>query len=404
MMRILMLSATFPYPPTQGGTQVRTFNLLRYLRDRHTITLATQRAPETTPEDIAALREQVAELQVFKQPPAPPGTIAAKLGRFAQSWLTGVPAHVRSNCAAPMAAWVAAQVESGAFDGVTCEHSANEVYVRQGWQHQVRTVVNIHSSLSATCRQQLAMGTAEHDWRDRLNLPLLERYEHHFCRKFSHLVVTTPEDRAHFEALSPGAAMTVIPNGVDLDLFPMRAADPGGATLMFCGAMDNQPNIDAAQFLCREILPALRQQLPAVTVQLVGARPVAAVQALGALPGVTVTGKVPSMATALQGATVCVIPMRSGFGIKNKTLEAMAAGVPVVGSDRALEGLNADPHAALRANRVAEFVTAITALLQHPEQRRSLSVAGRALIEQEFTWAVAGARYEAVLTGTSAPY
>jgi glycosyltransferase involved in cell wall biosynthesis len=84
--------------------------------------------------------------------------------------------------------------------------------------------------------------------------------------------------------------------------------------------------------------------------------------------------------------------------------EAMAAGVPVVGSDRALEGLNADPHAALRANRVAEFVTAITALLQHPEQRRSLSVAGRALIEQEFTWAVAGARYEAVLTGTSAPY
>ncbi len=366
MMRILMLSATFPYPPTQGGTQVRTFNLLRYLRDRHTITLATQRAPETTPEDIAALREQVAELQVFKQPPAPPGTIAAKLGRFAQSWLTGVPAHVRSNCAAPMAAWVAAQVESGAFDGVTCEHSANEVYVRQGWQHQVRTVVNIHSSLSATCRQQLVMGTAEQGWRDRLNLPL--------------------------------------PNGVDLDLFPMRAADPGGATLIFCGAMDNQPNIDAAQFLCREILPALRQQLPAVTVQLVGARPVAAVQALGALPGVTVTGKVPSMATALQGATVCVIPMRSGFGIKNKTLEAMAAGVPVVGSDRALEGLNADPHAALRANTVAEFVRAITALLQHPEQRRSLSVAGRALIEQEFTWAVAGARYEAVLTGTSAPY
>ncbi|WP_417158760.1 glycosyltransferase family 4 protein [Spirulina subsalsa] len=401
-MRILMLSATFPYPPTQGGTQVRTFNLLRYLSDRHTITLATQRAPDTTPAEIAALRDQVAELQVFKQPPAPTATMTAKLGRFAQSWLTGIPAHVRSNCAAPMAAWVAEQVESGAFDVVTCEHSGNEVYVRPGWQHRLRTVVNIHSSLSATCRQQLVMGTAEQGWRDRLNLPLLERYEHHFCHKFSELVVTTPEDRAHFEALSPGSAMTVIPNGVDLDLFPLRQADPGGTTLIFCGAMDNQPNIDAAQFLCREILPAVRQRLPEITVQLVGARPVAAVQALGSLPGVTVTGKVPSMAAALQGATVCVIPMRSGFGIKNKTLEAMAAGVPVVGSDRALEGLKADPHGALRANGVAEFVTAIETLVQNPEQRRSLSAAGRALIEREFTWAVAGARYEAVLTGTPA--
>ncbi|NEO50341.1 MAG: glycosyl transferase family 1, partial [Moorea sp. SIO4A3] len=42
-MKILMLSATFPYPPTRGGTQVRTFNLLKHLKLSHDITMITQR-------------------------------------------------------------------------------------------------------------------------------------------------------------------------------------------------------------------------------------------------------------------------------------------------------------------------------------------------------------------------
>ena len=44
-MRILMISATFPYPPSLGGTQIRTFYLLRHLAQRHTVTLVTQDCP-----------------------------------------------------------------------------------------------------------------------------------------------------------------------------------------------------------------------------------------------------------------------------------------------------------------------------------------------------------------------
>ena len=42
-MRILSISATFPYPPHRGGTQVRTFNLLKYLAQNHEVTLVTQK-------------------------------------------------------------------------------------------------------------------------------------------------------------------------------------------------------------------------------------------------------------------------------------------------------------------------------------------------------------------------
>ncbi|MGL4497793.1 MAG: glycosyl transferase family 1, partial [Planktothrix sp.] len=47
-MKILMLSSTFPYPPTRGGTQVRTFHLMKYLTQRHHVTLLTQRGPNVT--------------------------------------------------------------------------------------------------------------------------------------------------------------------------------------------------------------------------------------------------------------------------------------------------------------------------------------------------------------------
>ncbi|MEA5421515.1 glycosyltransferase family 4 protein [Spirulina sp. CCNP1310] len=401
MMKILMISAPFPYPPSQGGTQVRTFNLLKQLSQDHAITLVTQRSGHVTDADIAQLREYVAELQVFPPPSPPLGGKWRKGWRFGQAWLTGVPAHIRSQICPQMRAWVAAQAPR--FTVITAEHTVNEVYLEPQWRDRAQVVANLHSSLSATVEQMLAAGTSDQGRRDRLNLPLLRRYEQGYCGKFSHLVVTTPEDRAQFQRLSPNTPITVIPNGVDLDLFPMRTVDPGGAQLMFMGAMDNQPNIDAAQFLCREILPPLRAIMPDVTVALVGARPGPAVQALGALPGVTVWGKVAVMVEALHEATLCVIPMRSGFGIKNKTLEALAAGVPVVGSDRALEGLTIDPQGAIRANTVGEFVAAIAGLLRSPEQRQALAQAGRQYIETHFTWQAAAARYATVLAGAMPP-
>nr|WP_256386565.1 glycosyltransferase family 4 protein [Hydrocoleum sp. CS-953] len=152
-----------------------------------------------------------------------------------------------------------------------------------------------------------------------------------------------------------------------------------------------------------EIFPKVQERYPDTTLALVGARPVPEVQELSTRPGVKVTGRVPSMAEYLHQATVCVIPMRTGFGIKNKTLEAMAAGTPVVASDRGLEGLAVDgagtPLRALRANQVEEYVEAIGRLFEDGELRHKLSENGRSLIETEYTWEVQGQRYERVLLG-----
>lgn len=403
-MKILMLSATFPYPPTRGGTQVRTFNLLKYLKSNHAITLITQLTKDVTDEEISGLREWVEELVVVPRPQEnSQGGVLAKVQRFGTFLQQGTPPSVMSIYSAEIQKWVDEAVAADKFDVITCEHCVNEIYVRPQWrQLPLRTVVNIHSSVYGTCKNQLETGTSENPLRDKLNLPLLRRYEQRYCSKFSSIVVTTEEDKRQIQEFNPKAQIQVIPNGVDFTQFPYRSADPGGHRLIFIGAMDNTPNIDAVRFFSLEVFPEIQTKYPDATLELVGAKPGTEVLKLGERPGITVTGRVPSMAEYLHKSTVCVVPMRTGFGIKNKTLEAMAAGVPVVGSERGLEGLAVEgagiPLRALRANQPAEYVEAISRLFEDAQLRGELSHNARQLIEAEYTWEGAGARYEQALS------
>ncbi|MBD1927651.1 glycosyltransferase [Trichocoleus sp. FACHB-90] len=400
-MNILMLSSTFPYPPSRGGTEIRTFNLLKYLHQRHNITLVTQRHSGVSDAEVEELRQWVSDLVIFPIPAEPKGGLLGKVGRFTESLVKGTPPNVLHRYSPEMQAWVDTYVKAGKCDAITCEHSVNEIYVSPEFRNSVRTVVDIHSSVYGWSKNHLEMGASPNALRDRLYLSILYSYEKRYCTKFSNIVVTTEDDRQQMLQFNPAAEIRVIPNGVDLELFPYRPKDPGGHQLVFVGAMDASHNIDAARFFTLEVLPELQKRYPDATFSIVGARPTPEVKALSDRLGVIVTGKVSSMAEQLHSATVCVVPLRTGFGIKNKTLEAMAAGVPVVGSDRGLEGLAVEgegvPLRALRANGVREYVDAIARLFEDAQLREELSKNGRSLVETEYTWESAGSRYEQVL-------
>lgn len=401
-----MISSTFPYPPSRGGTEIRTFNLLRYLQAEHQVTVVTQRHREVSEEDVKALGDRVHDLRVFDLAPDPAqsGLLApiGKVQRFVTSLASGTPPNVLHRYSPAMQTWIEQQVKTNAFDVITCEHSVNAIYIRPSYRRSVRTVLNAHSLIYNWVINHLEMNASDDALRDRFYLSIIKRYEKRYAKQFSTVVVTTSDDQAALKHICPDATSTIVPNGVDLTLFPLRSLDPNGFNLVFVGAMDSSHNIDAACFFAREVMPALRTAYPQTTFTIVGARPTAEVLELAQYPGIQVTGKVESMAQYLHQAVVCVVPLRAGFGIKNKTLEAMAAGVPVVGSDRGLEGLSVDepdqPLRALRANQPQEYVAAIRQLFESPELRAQLSAEGRSLVETTYTWEQAGRAYEQALS------
>lgn len=403
-MNILMLSAKFPYPPTLGGTQIRTFYFLKALSERHRVTLLTIREADVSDRQVAELSAYVHDLALFDPPAPPPGGTLAKAQRLGRFLLDGTPANVACYDHPKIRAWIDAAVAQGRFDAITCEHSVNAVFVRPEYRHQLRTVINVHSSETCTIASKLALGISEKPGRDRLLLPLTRRYETNSYKNFTDIVVTTNIDAAQVRAMVPKAQPVIIPNGVLLEEFTLQTEAPANHQLIFTGTFDYSINIDTARHLALDILPRVQERYPDATVALVGSKPDPAVQALTRNPNVIVTGRVPSLADWLHQSLLFVAPMRSGFGIKNKTLEAMAAGVPIVGSDRALEGLHMDetdapgtPLRALRANDTDATVAAIFRLFEDPALRQVLAQNARHYIEEKFTWSRAGEAYCQVL-------
>jgi glycosyltransferase involved in cell wall biosynthesis len=110
---------------------------------------------------------------------------------------------------------------------------------------------------------------------------------------------------------------------------------------------------------------------------------------------VTVTGRVPSLASVINAARVSIAPMQSGSGMQFKILEAMACGVPVVVSTLGLGDIAAEINKDfLLADTPDSFVQAILSLLQSEELREKIGNAGWQFVKKHHTWDMLNADFE----------
>lgn len=222
------------------------------------------------------------------------------------------------------------------------------------------------------------------------------RYERAMARWVATTVVVGEDDARWLRRVS-GGRVEVVANGVAM---PSRTsvARTTQPSVVFSGVMAYGPNIVAVEYFAREVWPEVRRRVPTAEFHVVGRHPAPAVRALEAIPGVRVLGEVPSMADALAAAWVAVAPMRSGAGIKNKILEAWAAGTPVVMTPLAANGLAMHaPFDQLIGHSAGELAALVGDLLADPARQAALGAASRELAEREHTWGAAGARFDELL-------
>ena len=176
--------------------------------------------------------------------------------------------------------------------------------------------------------------------------------------------------------------MVAVPNGVEVG--PSPIVPPRAPVLGFHGAFEARANEDAALLLVDEVLPRVRRVVPDARVRLIGRDP-GPVLRERASDAVEVTGWVDDVRAELDGVAVYVAPMVSGTGIKNKVLEAMAAGRPVVATPLALQGIGAGD-GIVEAGDADAISRAVVDLLQAPDEAVALGRAGRARVASSFTW------------------
>ena len=212
------------------------------------------------------------------------------------------------------------------------------------------------------------------------------------CRNAQGVLVTSEREALLLKPLLPDSTIAVVPNGVDTEAFQQASQEQQiPDSIVFTGSMDYYPNTDAVLSFARECWPLIRAQVPAATWQIVGRNPSSAVQDLAKLPGVSVTGSVPDVKPYLATAMVAIAPLFIGSGTRLKILEALAMGKAIVSTSLGCEGLNvvSGKHLIV-ADQPEVFAQSIVDLLQNAEQRVDLGSAGRALVENDYSWARCG--------------
>ena len=234
----------------------------------------------------------------------------------------------------------------------------------------------------------------------------LARYEARVMRACDLVLAVADEDRATLRGLAPEARVGVVPNGVDTEHFsraalardragPLALAQP---TLVFSGTLDFRPNVDAVVWFASQVLPRVRARCPAARLLVVGRRPAPALLQMAAAGAIVLTGEVPDARPFIAGASVYVVPMRIGGGVRLKLLEALSLEVPVASTAMGAEGvagLRGGEHCLL-ADDPAGLADAVLRLLGDAPLARRLGQAGRALVRERYDWRSIVPRLEAL--------
>jgi glycosyltransferase involved in cell wall biosynthesis len=198
------------------------------------------------------------------------------------------------------------------------------------------------------------------------------------------VVFVTEEDRS--------AVCSELPTLRDTLIVPTahEALDPGPgfderAGLLLVGHFRHEPNLDALRWWHDEIGPLLAEMLPGVPLKVVGTDPGGKYAAPWAGEGIEVIGWVASTLPYLHSARLSVAPLRYGAGMKGKVGEALAAGLPVVGTPVAFEGMSLQhaQHVLVAATARAFAQTVAQAYFDRPLWER-LRSAGRSSLLENF--------------------
>lgn len=392
MANLLYLVHRLPYPPNKGD-KVRSYHLLKHLTARHRVFLGTFVDDPDDEVHLDTVRDLCPDLHVVRLKPA-----VAKLRSLA-ALLTHDALGLRYYQNAGLQDWVDQVLSENHIDATVIFSSVMAQYVDpvQG-SAKPAMLVDFVDVDSAKWTQYAANHRWPMSWLYQREGERLLAYERAVAARSQRSFFVTENETALFQKMAPECAHQVeaMSNGVDSDYFAPNGGRtspfvddpsiPAQIPVVFTGAMDYWPNIDAVSWFVADILPKLLPSWPQLRFYIVGRSPPAAVQAL-ASDVVTVTGTVPDVRPYLQHAAVVVAPLRVARGIQNKVLEAMAMGRPVVTSAACAQAIDAKVGEELISAATADdFVREVDALLRAPAQAASIGASGRQRVVENYSW------------------
>ena len=407
-MKILFLTPQIPYPPRQGAA-LRNWGLISGLAHRHDVAIlsfvsgmrndsADGLTDEENREGSADILHQTCRVETV---PLPARSLSGRLRDLLITRQPDMALRLASEAYARcLADWLARET----FDVVQIGGIEMAPYLDGLEKARPRPLIvfdNLNCEYLLQKRAFLTDLRAPRRWVGAaysfVQWQRLRCYEAQVCRRADRVVAVSTKDAAMLEDLVPGMDVSVVPNGIESAAYSVAIEQKESHILVFTGAMDFRPNVDAVLWFARYVLPLIQAEVPDVHLLAVGQRPHRRLEPLRADPAVTLTGWVAETQPYIARAAVCIAPLRIGGGTRLKLLEAMAMGKALVSTRLGAEGYPVeDGRELLLADAPEAFAAAVVALLRDPERRIALGRNARTFVEEQYDWRHIVPRLEAV--------
>jgi sugar transferase (PEP-CTERM/EpsH1 system associated) len=385
-MRILYIAHRIPYPPDKGE-KIRAFNQIKYLSQRHKVHLVCLADEQRDLKYATELDRYCETVDVVHI-----GKLGSKI-RAISYLLTLKPLTLGYFYSRRLKKIIDARLRMNEVDLIFIYSSPMARYVAQ--VTHVPKVIDFVDVDSDKWRQYSMYARFPFSWVYGREWRRLQKFEQRIAERFDQSLLVSEKEATLLRAMSPLVKAAVVPNGVDLEYFnPYLSFDDQPMPkltqpyIVFMGAMDYLPNVDAVLFFSREVLPRIKREIPDLKFVVVGMNPSPKIKKLAAEnKDIWVTGYVPDARPYIQQAAVSVVPLRIACGVQNKILQAMAMGVPVVTTRQAASGLPVVPdHDLLVAEDTNLFADRVVELIKDAEFRMEIAKNARQAMEKSFSW------------------
>lgn len=225
----------------------------------------------------------------------------------------------------------------------------------------------------------------------RENLNKIARLEREAYEELSGMIVCGWDDKTFLEKqLGDAKKVFVLANGYNEAFFdplthPRKLTEV--PSILFCGALDYSPNVDAVDWFADSIWPQIYKQMPEARWRIVGKSPDARSRRWAAMRGVELIGEVPDVRPYYQSSWLQVVPLRIGGGTRLKIVESLGMRCPVVSTTLGAQGLDLKDGAdLLLADREEDFASAVVQLLRDSPAREQIAETGHQTVQANYRW------------------
>lgn len=384
-MRILIVTASLPYPPASGGA-IRVYGFLKGLHEAgHQITLMSFGESDGKDTPLTDICEYI-EVLPFPE--------RSKIERLKMLFLTSKADIETRFYSEPFKNRVLNLIEENDYDLIQFEAIEIACYlpiVRESFPNikiyfdTFNAEADLQRVIYEIDRQEIERWP--HALYSLIQTQRIHQYEGDLCRAANLVIAVSQEDQEILSRYRNDASTLIVPSGIFTDdyLIPDEVINLGKNAVVFTGKMDYRPNVDAMLWFTDNILPQIKD----AHLTIVGQKPHSRIQHLSERENITLTGWVDTVPPYLHAADVYVAPLRMGSGTRLKILEAMASGCAIVATTTAAAGLSDEAKSALViADDEKSFAEAVTDLLKNPEKCRELGDCARKVVKVEYDWSV----------------